>query len=41
MIAEATPFLVFECSVDRPTTLGDSGEGRAPRAFILNRDTPG
>ncbi len=27
MIAEATPFLVFECSVERATTLGDSGEG--------------
>jgi hypothetical protein len=27
MIAETTPFLVFECGVERPTTFGDSGEG--------------
>ena len=27
MIAEAEPFLVFECAVERPITYGDSGEG--------------
>jgi len=27
MIAEPEPFLVFECSVERPITYGDSGEG--------------
>jgi hypothetical protein len=27
MTTEATPFLVFECSVERPISYGDSGEG--------------
>lgn len=27
MITEPTPFLIFECGVDRPASFGDSGEG--------------